>query len=224
MNKSKYNYTYIGKQYGYLTILGFSHVDKSGLTHVICECICGKIIKPRLVLLEGSIQQKSCGCRNPIYKKHGYSTTKLYRIWKGLTHRCESPNNESYKNYGGKGIIACKEWSEDFLTFRFQMRKKYLNAKRKYKGEVISIERLNNNKGYYYDNCTFIPRRFQNRNKRNVYPCKATNRKTGKEVYGKNQAELARKINLSKSTIRTAIISKSKLKEWIIRPLLKNPQ
>ena len=147
--------------------------------------------------------------------KHGYSTTKLYLSWNQMIQRCTNPNDASYKNYGGRGITVCNEWI-NFLTFRFQMRKKYLNAKRKYKGQVISIERINNNDNYCYNNCTFILKSKQSKNRRTVYPCKAINRKTGKEVYGKSQTELARKLNLSTAVISRNVNNKAKARKWII--------
>jgi len=157
-------------------------------------------------------------CRN---FKHGYSRTKLYNTWYDMIRRCTNLNDRAYKYYGGRGITVCKEWSEDFLIFRFQMRKKYLIAKKKYKGEQFSIERINNNKGYYYKNCIFVSHKLQNKNKRNVIPCKATNRKSKKEVYGETKKELAEKIDMSERTVGRAINNKQKTKNWIIRPLLK---
>ena len=152
--------------------------------------------------------------------KHGYCYTKLYTTWTGIKKRCNDSNNKSYKNYGGRGITVCPEWN-DFLIFRFQMRKKYLDAKNKYKEKLISIERIDNDKGYYYENCIFIPFGLQSKNRRCVYPVKAINRQTGKGVYAENQRELAKKINISKDMINLSVKNKTKLSKWIIRPLLK---
>jgi len=225
MNKHiNYNDSYIGKKYNHLTIIGLSsNKANDGHIKVICKCICGKTIEPRFYYVRKKIQ-KSCGCMGKPRLTHGYSKTKLYKCYNDMIHRCKFPNDKSYKNYGGRGITVCKEWSEDFLTFRFQMRKKYLNAKRKYKGERITIERIDNNKGYYYHNCTFIPRRLQIKNRRNTIPCKAINRKTGKEVYAENQTELAKKINVPMGSLNCWFLKKRRSSKWIIRPLLINPQ
>jgi len=219
---SKYNDSLIGKKYGNLTILGFSHIDKYGNAHITCKCICGKLIEPNFYILKRK-NQISCGCINKRRTIHGYSGTKLYDIWKQMKYRCENPKNKRYKYYGSRGITVCNEW-DDFLIFRFQMRKKYLIAKKKYKGKKITIERIGNNKGYYYHNCTFIPHELQAKNKRNVIPIKAVNRKTGKEVYAKTQRELAKKINTAQPIISHVINGKCRSRKWIIRPLLKNPQ
>ena len=221
MGISKWNDSLIGKQYGYLIILGYSHIDKHGNICVACKCICGRIIKPIFYCLRKR-NQISCGCVSRNRYIHGYSKTKLYNIWHNMIERCTYPDHISYKNYGGRGIKICPEWY-DFLIFRFQMRKKYLITKKKYKGEKISIERINNNKNYYYANCHFILNKFQQKHRRNVIPIKATNRKTGEEVYAETQTELAEKINISIGFISRVIHKHNKSTEWIIRPLL-NPQ
>jgi hypothetical protein len=218
----KWNDSYIGKQFGYLTILGLSSKrGNSGEIKVICQCICGKIIEPNFYFLRTE-KQIDCGCvsRSIAAKTHGYSKTKLYWVWCSMKYRCINPKHKSYKDYGGRGITVCNEWLNDFLIFRFQMRKKYLNAKSKYKGKQITIERIDNNKGYYYHNCTFIPKELQAKNRRNVHPIKAIHRKTGEEVYGKNKTELAKKINISDSFICSILHNRYKSKKWIIRPIL----
>lgn len=222
MPATKWNDSYIGKKYGYLTILGLSaYKDNSKALKVFCKCQCGKIIEPNFHILIGK-NQKSCGCHSKGQLIHGASTTKLYQKWANMLRRCNNPNDISYKNYGGRGIKVCKEW-HNFLIFKFQMRKKYLDTKNKYEGKKISIERINNNDGYYFNNCIFILHKFQNRHRRNIYPVKAINRKTGEEVYKKTQKELAKKINLSYDHVHKVLKGKKRSKEWIIRPLL-NPQ
>lgn len=50
-------------------------------------------------------------------KAHGQSKTKLYRKWKAMVRRCESPVTHNYQWYGGKGIKVCPEWRDDFMAF-----------------------------------------------------------------------------------------------------------
>lgn len=220
-HNTKWNNSLIGKKYSYLTILGLSSKKWKSCRDifVICKCICGKIIEPRFYDLRKE-RQKSCGCQQIRHITHGLSDTKLYSVWKSMKERCNNPNNKSYKYYGGRGITICSKWN-DFLTFRFQMRKKYFDAKKKYKKEPISIERVYNNGNYCYENCIFTTMKEQSKNKRNIYPIKATNRQTGEEVYEKTKTDLAKKINLTHYMINQ-IILKKKSSIWIIRPLLKS--
>lgn len=37
------------------------------------------------------------------------STERLYHVWVSMKQRCSNPNNNRYKNYGGKGVTVCKE-------------------------------------------------------------------------------------------------------------------
>ena len=54
-----------------------------------------------------------------------------------------------YKDYGGRGITVCDEWSDSYLVF------KEWAVKSGYK-EGLEIDRKNNNKGYHPDNCRWV--------------------------------------------------------------------
>ena len=51
-------------------------------------------------------------------KNHGQSKTPLYRMWKAMVRRCESPKAHNFKWYGAKGVIVCPEWRGDFMNFK----------------------------------------------------------------------------------------------------------
>jgi hypothetical protein len=51
-------------------------------------------------------------------KAHGESRTPLYRQWKAMVRRCESPVAHNYRWYGGKGVRVCPEWRNDFMAFK----------------------------------------------------------------------------------------------------------
>jgi hypothetical protein len=84
------------------------------------RCNCGN---EREVTLEHFYKIKSCGCLARINAEkvntiHGISSTKdpeklkYYHRWKGMVRRCHNPNDKSYKDYGGRGIIVCDRWRE----------------------------------------------------------------------------------------------------------------
>lgn len=86
--------------------------------------------------------------------------SRLATIHNGMKFRCYNPKCKGYKNYGGRGITVCKEWlntervntgghnnpSKGFLTFQ------QWALANGYK-EKLSLDRINNNKGYSPENC-----------------------------------------------------------------------
>ena len=73
--------------------------------------------------------------------------------------RCYNPNFIYYCNYGGRGIIICDEWLNDFKAF-------YEWAINNGYKEGLTIDRINNDGIYEPSNCRWITRAEQNRNQR----------------------------------------------------------
>jgi hypothetical protein len=160
--------------------------------------------------------------KNKIGHKHGFYYTKFYRIWSSIVQRCTNPNNKNFGDYGGRGIIVCDGWNK-FLNFKKDMLLKYTLTKLKYPNELITIERVDNNKGYFKNNCTFIPLKYQCNNKRNVISIKATNIKTKEIVIGKSQCDLARKLGITHMPISRYLhgIVKNPYSGWIFEKINK---
>ena len=111
-----------GQRFGRLTVLGFDHKD-GRYKYYKCVCDCGnEVLAERYGLTHGRV---SCGCyRNELtvqrLLKHGNArkgnVSRLYTVWNSMRARCNDPNNNRYKHYGGRGISVCKEW-DDFSKF-----------------------------------------------------------------------------------------------------------
>lgn len=128
----------------------------------LCNCECGaqKVVRSS-TLVKGESQ--SCGClhqelRHKLTQTHGGSKTRLFHIWSSMRQRCKNPKNHAYKDYGGRGICVCEEW-ESFEAFREWA---YQNG---YK-ETLSIDRIDNDKGYNPSNCRWTTQVTQSNNQR----------------------------------------------------------
>lgn len=151
----------VGKKYNMLTVLldvGYSHGQQSYL----CECDCGnkKVITGQRIRNE---ETKSCGClsknltkvRN---RKHGKTGTAIYRTWSNIKNRCRNTNHRNYKDYGGRGVDMCDAWFNSFEQF-------YKDV-----GDIpegMSLDRINNDKGYFKENCRWATKAEQSKNRRN---------------------------------------------------------
>ena len=84
---------------------------------------------------------------------------KLYRIRAHMIKRCTDPSCDRYMDYGGRGISICQEWLDDYDGFvDWALDNGY--------EEGLTIDRINNDGNYEPDNCRWITKREQNRNKR----------------------------------------------------------
>lgn len=83
----------------------------------------------------------------------------LYSTWHGMLQRCYDRNSSNYDNYGGRGINICEEWKNSYDSF-FEWAVAHGASKE------LSIDRINNDKGYSPDNCRWVGLKTQARNKR----------------------------------------------------------
>ena len=103
---------------------------------------------------------KSCGCQiNKQKITHGRSNSRFYKTWKHMVGRCSNPNNKDYKDYGGRGITVCEEWL-DVANFVAWAESTHPNM------EGYTLDRIDNDKGYSPENCTWSDKTTQAINQR----------------------------------------------------------
>lgn len=149
-----------GQRFGRLVALRPDTTSKR--TKWICECDCGKVKSFQLTHLRSGATT-SCGCyqkeqARKVNFRHGKTHTSLHNRWKAIMQRCCNPKNERYKDYGGRGITVCEEWNEFTKFYDWSMKNGY---KKEYE-----LDRIDNDKGYYPDNCRWCKPIINNHNRR----------------------------------------------------------
>ena len=150
----------IGQTFGQLTIVA-DDTNKGKGRRVIVECSCGTKKSIFLTVLRSG-DAISCGCYHlKLVTTHGQSKNKnpLYYAWVNMRSRCTDPNAKYYPEYGGRGITICSEWQESFEHFQiWAISNGYAQG--------LTLDRADNSKSYCPDNCRWVNRTAQQRNRR----------------------------------------------------------
>jgi len=183
----------IGQKIGLLTV--HKSLGKRG-SRWMCKCDCGN---ERILYTSDLIKRHnvSCGCfAGKQTRIHGCASDgkrhRIYRIWDGMSKRCNNKNDERYYRYGGRGIKLL--W-KSFNDFKSDMLASYERHVMKYGEKQTTIDRIDNDGHYCKENCRWATAKEQARNRstQNVY---ITFR--GRKMIAKDFAE---KINVPWSTV-----------------------
>ena len=152
-----------GKKFGRLLALR-KKLDglSSRYTKWVCQCDCGMVCDVSYPGLVRKNHARSCGCLtkeivSKMFSTHKRSKTKTYEIWAGIKKRCLDKNCNNFDNYGGRGITVCDRW----LIFE-----NFLEDMGEIPLDKYSIGRIDNDKGYFRENCQWETRKQQCRNRR----------------------------------------------------------
>ncbi len=173
--------------------------------------ICNKIVERDYF---SGLKQKSCGCIQYIFLKgnkfnyqHGGTGSRLFNIWRNIKTRCSNKKSTGYKDYGGRGITICPEWTDKlngFINFRdWALNNGY--------ADNLEIDRKNTNGNYKPSNCEWITKkenvRKRNSNKiKNIEEANKIRIKYNSGCY--TQKELAEECGISISMISNIINNK----------------
>jgi|LakMenE18May11ns_1017448.scaffolds.fasta_scaffold9687854_1 hypothetical protein len=190
----------IGQRHGRLVVLSYTKrgKDENGKrikSKCTCRCDCGNITVVQTDNLDSG-NTTSCGCygietRGKSSKTHGNRAHPLYAVWNMMKSRCNNPKNKSYPRYGERGIKVCSEWEISFENFWNDMFASWSPG--------MTLERVDNDKGYSPDNCIWANRKLQARNtRRNVIintPSGPLTIAEASEKYGIKQSTIWMRIN-----------------------------
>lgn len=154
-----------GQKFSRLTVVRLEGKNASNQRKWLCRCECGKektVMQQHL--RSGNTQ--SCGCLRVERSKElmpikllrpGEAATKAaYRL---MIARCHDVRHSSYSYYGGRGIVVCDSWRNSFDNFYEDMGPRPGN---------LSLDRIDNYKGYEPGNCRWATAREQALNRRNT--------------------------------------------------------
>lgn len=127
-----------------------------------CLCKCGAEVIVRGSRLRSGYT-KSCGCwQKEVSTKHGMAGTRLYKIYNNMKARCNNHNDKNYKYYGAREIVVCNEWLDKENGFQNFAEWSLANGY----ADNLSIDRIDNDRGYSPLNCRWVDMSVQCYNRR----------------------------------------------------------
>lgn len=159
----------VGKQFGRLVVIAEAEPNSRRNRLFLCICDCGNDALVQFGNLTSG-HSTTCGCGiDRARRRHGHTSrqgkSRVYRIWSAMIARCHSKKNSGYSTYGDEGIWVCDRWRFGvdgrlgFECFLEDMGEP---------GEGLSIDRIDNAKGYYPKNCRWATPSEQLENRRNT--------------------------------------------------------
>lgn len=137
----------------------------------------------------------------------GLSRSRFYFTWSGMNARCDEKKHPYHK----KGIVVCKEW-KNFTNFMKDMYKPYLEHCDKFGEKETQIDRINNKKGYFKENCRWATSKEQQNNRTNNIAIRFLTDIDGEKI---SLIDFSKKYNIKVGLIIKSIKEKFSVEELI---------
>lgn len=180
-----------GQRFGRLVVIEKAPRDGTHSTKWVCKCDCGNIAIVRGEYMKNGTT-KSCGCYNEDVRSmkhyiHGLTQHPIWRTYHHILSRCYNERVPKYNLYGGRGIVMCDEWKNDFMSF---YNWSILNGWK----PGLSIDRIDNDGNYCPENCRWADDLTQQNNRGN-------NKNLTYNGKTQTMSQWAREFNMSISTL-----------------------
>lgn len=176
--KRKHVVPSVGDRFGKLAITGYELACRGGLKFIVVQCECGSPEYP--VDPHNLFSSKSTQCMACARKTAGFNRKKFlgyadvcpdqdhrYRLLSRIAAiytRCNPAcQYHSFPDYGGRGIAVHEPWISDKRAFLA-----YLVSLEGWDDPSLSIDRIDNNKGYEPGNLRFADQKTQTSNRRRL--------------------------------------------------------
>lgn len=138
--------------------VGLWSVTRLDGNYAYCTCTCG--VERRVYLYSLVSDSTSCGHNR---RNDGRRRAKLKRIWALMLDRCHNPTSIGWSDYGRRGIEVSEPWKSDFDTFyHWSIDQGYQML------SGLQIDRIDYNGNYCPENCRWVDKFTNARNKRNT--------------------------------------------------------
>jgi len=142
--------------------------------------------------------------------KHGLSKNRLFSIWAAMMSRCYNQNCRGYRNYGARGIDVCERWHDP---------RNFIADMTEGSGKGLTIDRIDNNKGYSPENCRWVTQKANCNNQRKTvkytYKGETHSLPEWEEITGISQKTLRHRLTVFKWTpeqaFETPVMSRADL-------------
>lgn len=157
-----------GQTFGTLTVIKdlghYRNNDKHFWSLVRCKCGIEFPLQDTY-LING--RQSCCPyCSRKKQVTHNMTDSRIYHVYQSMKSRCYNPNNEDYESYGGRGIKICDEWKNNATSFIEWAYKSGYQENADYM--ECTLDRINVDGDYCPENCRWVDKIIQSRNKRNT--------------------------------------------------------
>lgn len=166
-----------------------------------CKCLkCGRIKS----MLTQNLKKQHGTTHKACSQGYRKSYPKLYYTWNASVMRIKNVNDRRYKDYGGRGLTHDFPLFIDFVDY---MLPSYLEIVDKYDSYNITLERIDNNKGYIRGNIRWATQKEQAHNRRDNKKVKLIKKETMEVFYFDTFLDCASFLSISVKTLKRYILN-----------------